>query len=506
MVGTRTKSKVARWHRRLGLVLTVPLIGWIVSSAAMMLVTMNAEQGLAGVYHLSPYNSMDVPLTGASVSPSEVMQKATQQAGIDRAYWLRLESRGPHLLYVVKPTPYALAMTFDAFTGERLDPLPDSIMRTIADEALVGTRAAALDDVGEYNRYYTVDEVPAVRATMEGQQPSWLFISRDEGRTLRRLNADSHRFTWWYQTFHVNQWGNSRLFWTGLLYVLAAGVVVLAILGFQLFWWRRKRVVPAAKAKKQRPRTLHRSLGLLVGAMLVLQVAVGSYLWLNLGPLEDPFRGKGSFNPDWEAGILATAELADPATVLERTAPYRSDSPRPVQSIEWRDLNGEAAWVITLRRDEFGTAHYASTGEPVRLEPEEAGRIAQQEVLGTPPFEVLGEGRDLWMDVNRSVPTYSIRFEDRHKTDVKVSPATGQVIQRRPGIWRAFGPYLRVHMFTFTRNPFVDVTLLAIFQISVLALIATGWILQFSRKSKRGGGGRAVKAAGANRARGEVLR
>lgn len=501
MVGTRTKSKVARWHRRLGLALSVPLIGWIISSAAMMLVTMNAEQGLAGVYHLRPFNSVDIPLDAAELSPTQVLRRAAAQADLERIYSLRLESRGPHLLYVVKPTPYSLAMVFDAATGERLDPLPDSILRTTANEALVGTHVVALDHVEERNRYYARDRVPAVRVTMEGEQPSWLFLSRDEGRTLRRLNADSRSFEWWYETFHVYQWGDSRLFWTGVLYAMAAGVVVLAILGFQLFWWRRHRVIPEGKARKQRPRTLHRSLGLLVGGMLLLQVAVGSYLWFNLGPIEDPFRGKGSFNPRWSAGIMTTAALADPATVLERTREYRSESRHPVQSIEWRDLNGQRAWVLSLRRDELGTAYDASTGRPLTLSPDAAAQVAQQEVRGTPSFEILSEGAELWMDVNRRVPTYRIRFDDPHDTDVHVSPATGQIIQRRPGIWRAFGPYLRVHMFTFTRNPFVDVTLLAIFQLSVLALIVTGWTLQFPRRTRRGGRGRRPKegAQGANR-------
>jgi hypothetical protein len=281
------------------------------------------------------------------------------------------------------------------------------------------------------------------RDAREGEQPSWLFLSRDEGRTLRRLNADSYRFTWWYQNFHVNQWGSNQLLWTGLLYLLAAGVVVLVLFGFQLFWWRRNRFVPASKAQQQRTRTLHRSLGILVGGMLVLQVAVGSYLWLNLGPMEDPFRGKGSFNPDWAAGITTTATLEPPVTVLERTRAHRPDSPHPVQSIEWRDLNGGEAWVVSLRRDELPTAYDARTGQPFTLSPEEAGRIARHEVLGTPAFEVLGESQDLWMDVNRSVPTYRLRFEDPHNTDVQVSMTTGQVIQRRPAIWRAFIPSMR---------------------------------------------------------------
>ncbi|HLB55066.1 MAG TPA: hypothetical protein VJK71_08160, partial [Gemmatimonadales bacterium] len=443
MVPSRTKAAIARWHRWLGLALSVPLLGWIVSSAAMMLVTMNAEQGLAGVYRLRPHNTVDRPLDRAAVLPGDLLRRLERELGLPRVFWIRLESRGPHLLYVVKPTPFSLALVFDAMSGRRLDPLSDSLLLATANEALLGTHAVTLEDYPEYNRYYDLDRVPAVRVTMQGEQPSQLILSRDQGRTLRRVNPDAGRFAWWYRTFHVNQWGDDQRLWTVLLYGMAAGAVVLATLGFQLYISRRGQASTASPSQKLGARRLHRTLGLLVGGMLALQVVVGSYLWLNLGPLEDPFRGKGSFNPTWAAGITTAATLDPPATVLQRTRDHLLDGfdgldgPRPVQSIEWRNLGGRIAWIVAARRDSMGTAFDAMTGQPFRLSPDEAGRIAQQEVAGMPPFEFRGEGQELWMDVNRSVPIYRLRFEDLHRTDVLVSSGSGQIIQRRPAIWRA---------------------------------------------------------------------
>jgi len=454
----------------------------------MMLVTMNAPNGLAGSYTLNPYNSVDVRLDAATVTPAAVLARVAAEHGIERVYWLRLQSRGPHLWYVVKPTPYALAMVFDARTGERLDPLPDDLLKVVAGEALAGGRVAALETATEYNRYYTADRLPVVRASVAGRQPATLIVSRDEGRTLRRLNGDSERFEWWYRTFHVNQFTDHLALWTTLLYACGVGVVTTTVLGYQLFWWRRPRAVSTPRAghrpaPRRWTRNLHRKLGAVVGGMLTIQLVVGTYLWLSLGPLEDPFRGKASFSTDWRAGFTTRQALAEPGTVLARVSASLPASPRPVQAIEWRRLGEQDAWVVTPRQDEAPRVFSAATGAPIEaLTPAQAGEIARQEVVGKPSFVYVGPSPQLWMDLNRPLPTYHFRFDDPGRTDVYVAQSTGQVIQRRPFFWRLFGPFLAVHTFAFTGNKVVDVTLLALFQLAVLGMIATGWRLQFHGK------------------------
>lgn len=85
----RHKARIATWHRWLGLILTVPLLGWIVSSAAMMRITMDAPNGLAGLYTVNAYNSVDVPLTSAAFGPDSALRLAVGH-GVERAYWVRL--------------------------------------------------------------------------------------------------------------------------------------------------------------------------------------------------------------------------------------------------------------------------------------------------------------------------------------------------------------------------------------------------------------------------------
>lgn len=498
MVGSRTKGRIATWHRWLGLGLTVPLLGWIASSVAMTLVTLNAPNGLAGSYALNPYNSTDLRLDAATVTPTAVLGRLRSEYGIERLYSLRLQSRGPHLWYVAKPTPYALAMVFDARTGARLDPLPDSLMAIVAGEALVGGQVERIEPASEYNRFYAADRVPAVQASIAGTQPATLILSRDEGRTLRRLNGDSEQFTWWYRTFHVMQFTDHLALWTTLLYGLAAAVIALAVFGYQLFWWRRPGATVATAAPTLRVRLVHRTLGAAVGGILLVELVVGAYLWLNLGPLEDPFRGKASFNGEWNAGFTTQAVLADPAAVLARTATALVDGARPVQAIEWRRLGAQDAWLITPRLDEAPRVFAAATGAPITaLPPDVAGEIARQEVVGRPSFVYVGPSPQLWTDLNRPVPTYRFRFDDPGNTDVYVAQSSGQIVQRRPFFWRLFEPFLAVHTFAFTGKQVVDLMVLALFQLAVLALIATGWRLQFPGRRATSDAAAAASSSGA---------
>jgi hypothetical protein len=391
---------------------------------------------------------------------------------------------------VVRPTPTSLCLTFDARTGARLDPLPEKLLKVVADETLVGTTAAGLRFVPEFNRDYAIARVPAAEVTMVGEQPSILLLSRDSGRTLRRMDPAAQSFHWWYHTFHVNQYTDHVIPWTTLLYLCAIGVIVLSILGYLLFWWRR---IPASLTPvPSRPtgfftaRNLHRKVGVVVGGVLVIQLIAGIYIWLSLGPLNDAFRGKNSLPTRWAAGISTKDTLSEPAAVLARIASSLPATARPVQAIEWRRLGDNLAWLVTLRRDERPMVFDSGSGKLIEaLSPEVAGAIARQEMAGNPAFDYLGPLHFQSIDLNRRLPAYLFRFHDSEKTDVYLLQNTGEIVMRRPAFWRMFGPFYATHMLSVTRNKTVDITLLALFQISFLVVIASGWRLQFPGRSER---------------------
>jgi hypothetical protein len=93
------------------------------------------------------------------------------------------------------------------------------------------------------------------------------------------------------------------------------------------------------------------------------------------------------------------------------------------------------------------------------------------------------------MDFNARIPTYRFRFSDPDDSDVHISQISGEVIQRRPAIWRAFGPFLSYHTFGFTNSVVFNTILLSALQLSVLTMVATGWMM-----ARRMGGARSASA------------
>lgn len=476
------RLRVSRTHRLLGLVALVPLLGWIASSFVLHGVGLTLPNGLQGVYELEPHHAADVRLEGDDILPPGAILASLAADGVGRIYWLRLEPLGGTPAYVVKPGPFELERVYDARSGDRLDPLSEERLRRVGDGALKGTEVAEVRAADEFNRYYAMDRVPAVALRMEGDQPSEVVISRASGRTLRRTDPLASAFNKAYRSVHVWQWGDALRLFTAVLYGLVGLTLVLVALGYVLWFDRR----PARRRWSDgvRPaRRLHARFALVAGGILATQMLVGAYLWYNLGLIEPRFRGQGSFAISWSGGIDVGEDLPAAGTVASALPAAVRDGPLPIQRYEWRAVADRRFWLAYPARDENPILIDAGTGETVhRLSPEEARQAGEMVVAGTalaPPVE----STEYWMDFNARVPTYLFRFTDPDDTDVHISQVTGEVVQRRPAIWRAFGPFLAYHTFGFSGNPWLDTLLLTIMQALVLVMMLSGW-----RLARRAGG------------------
>jgi hypothetical protein len=468
--------RLSRVHRVLGLIATVPLVGWIVSSFILHGVGLALPNGLQGVYDLEPYGLMDVSLEDPTLlGPSDILD-AVGAAGLERVYWLRLEGMAGEPVYVVKPGPFEEEWVYHGRTGQRLDPLPHDLLRRIADEALSGTRVESVRDGAEFNRYYTLGEVPAVAFEMQGAQPSELVLATASGRTLRRTDPLAAWFNKAYRTVHVWQWGRSLRLFTAILYGLVGLTLLLVSLGYVL-WLDRRYARKRWTEQVRTARRLHARLAPLAGVIISTQMLVGAYLWFNLGLIEPRFRGQGSFETEWSGGIVVGESLPPAHTVASMLPPGTAEAERPIQRYEWRAIAEDRFWLAYPERHANGILLEGRTGEVMdRLTPELARVAGEAVVLGEAtgdPFESV----EYWMDFNGRIPTYLFRFTDPDDTDVHVSQITGEVIQRRPAIWRAFGPFLLYHTFGFTGNPIFDTILLTLLQLVVLAMIVSGWKL-----------------------------
>lgn len=472
------RLRVSRIHRWLGLLATVPILAWIASSFVLHGVGLALPEGLQGDYELTRSHSAGLPLSSADLIPPDSVLRSLRAEGIDRIYWLRLEPIGGVPAYVVKPGPFDLESVYDARSGERLDPLPDSILLRVADDELAGSHAVSLQPHQEFNRYYQVDEVAAVEVSVAGDQESTLVLSRASGRVLRRTDPMAAWFERVYRGVHVWQWGSSVRVFTAILFTLVGLTLTLIVLGGALWWDRRDRrrrwnsnVRPA--------RRIHGRLAPLAALVLGTQMLVGGYLWFNLGLIEPRFRGQGSFQTDWTGGIQTTEVLPSAEVLAGRrgTAGAPADAAPPVQRFEWRAIEGRRFALVYSARDSLPVVLDVATGSPLtRLTPELAAAAAGAVVRGAELRDRV-ESEEYWMDWNARIPTFRFRASDPDDSDVHVSQHTGEVIQRRPAIWRAFGPFLVYHTFGFTGNAVFDTILLTALQLVALAMVVSGWRL-----------------------------
>ena len=468
------RLRLARSHRLVGLVAILPLVGWIASSFVLHGVGLALPNGLQGVYELAPHHPGGVRLEEAGVLPPGEILEALGADGMERVYWLRLEALGGTPVYVVKPGPFDLERVFDARTGARMDPLPEEMLRRIADGELTGTQSRSLSDAPEFNRYYTVERLPAVAVEMEGDQPSEVVLSRASGRVLRRTDPLAKWFHQAYLSVHVWQWGDALRLFTGVLYGLVGIALVLVALGAAL--WVDRRPARRRWTDQVRPaRRLHARVAPVAALVLATQMLVGAYLWYNLGLIEPRFRGQGSFQEAWVGGLAVTEPLATVEDIAAALPPDALQGPQPVQRFEWRAVGGLRLWVVYPERDAEGLVLDAATASVRGPLTEEEARQAADAVVAGEPTGPGAEGTEYWMDANARVATWRFRFSDPDDSDVHVSRATGEVIQRRPAVWRAFGPFLAYHTFAFTGNPWLDTLLLTVLQVTVLVMVVTGW-------------------------------
>ena len=338
---------------------------------------------------------------------------------------------------------------------------------------------------------------------MGGAQPSELVLSRSSGRILRRTDPLAEAFHTAYRSVHVWQWGDQLLLFTSILYALVGLALTLVLLGYVL-WWSKREARRRWTAAVRPARRIHAGLAPVAGFLLATQMLVGAYLWFNLGLIEPRFRGQGSFAEEWRGGIAVHESLMPPAGIeaalhgehpggaLARM-PSGSTSPPsdaetavvsrlldtgpPIQRYEWRAVGDHRLWLAYPSRNESGILVDAASARILDRLPEAWAAEAGAEVVQGLPAGPGVESTEYWMDFNGRVPTYRFRFTDPDETDVHVSQLSGEVVQRRPAIWRAFGPFLAYHTFGFTGDPWLDTILLSLLQLAILVMVATGWRL-----------------------------
>jgi len=241
--------------------------------------------------------------------------------------------------------------------------------------------------------------------------------------------------------------------------------------------------MPNATQARRFVRQLHRWLGLLIAAQLVLWVTGG--LVMSVLRLEE-VRGEDRAANRTATALTADAVLLPPAQVLAGRA-ARSEPPafrlalttladRPVYRI---DFVGGSELVD------------ARTGAPLSpLARETAEALARADYTG----DGAVAGVD-WVDVpgleyrERGLPLWRVRFADDRATALYVSPATGEIVARRNDLWRLFDIFWMLHVMDYEEREDFNHPLLIATAASALLFLLSGLVmLYFSFRARAANG------------------
>ena len=218
---------------------------------------------------------------------------------------------------------------------------------------------------------------------------------------------------------------------------------------------------------------LHKWIALVVGLQVLFWVGGG--LVMTAIPIET-VRGEHravELKPGpLELGALpALGEIARRAGVAPVQAELRTTPRGPAWTLT--PAAGEPVIVSAATGRPFGPMSTAqATGFARRAYRGEAG-VSGAVFLNTAPQETGQTG-----------PLWRVDFADREKTSFYLSPATGEVVTRRSGVWRIFDFFWRLHVMDWNDGEDFNHPLIIITTALTLSIVMSGFILLWIRISR----------------------
>lgn len=228
--------------------------------------------------------------------------------------------------------------------------------------------------------------------------------------------------------------------------------------------------MPSAIHVRRFVRQLHRWLGLLIAAQLLLWVIGG--LVMSVLRLEE-VRGEDRAAQKAAVPLAADASLLAPAQVLA------THDGAPVTGLTLVVLDSRP--VYRLKAGAESLLVDARTGARLSPLPREFA-----EALGRADYTGFGAlaGID-WVDTpelefrGRPLPLWRVRFADERNTALYVSPATGEIVARRNDLWRMFDFVWMLHIMDYQGREDFNHPLLIGTAASALLFLVTGLFMLF---------------------------
>ena len=224
-------------------------------------------------------------------------------------------------------------------------------------------------------------------------------------------------------------------------------------------------------------RTLHKWLGLFVGAQALAWIVSGFYMV--------------AVNIDFIHGDTLVRNVASPAP---RTSTWYSLADvrarhEGIESIRIKGLPGFGHPLYEVRTADNVVLLDAVDGAPIsplpRAQVESLARhyysgaadlAGLQLLTGEPPLEIQ----------SRPLPLWRAQFDDWHETTLYIHPDSGELVTRRHRLWRWFDALWMLHIMDYEARTDANNGLLRFSTVAGLAFAGSGiWLLWFSFRHGR---------------------
>ncbi|MCH7807386.1 MAG: PepSY domain-containing protein [Proteobacteria bacterium] len=228
---------------------------------------------------------------------------------------------------------------------------------------------------------------------------------------------------------------------------------------------------------------IHKWLGLAIGIQMLLWVLSGVVMTLVNIELHDEWPEYGiAEQPPFE--ITGTDPIFPIQTIIQTAG-------KSAQNATLKALGGKPVYQVNF--GEGGPDLYdATTGE--LLTPIGADMALELALLDFKPE--ANPAAPVWLtetnnEYRRGVPVWMIDMLDEEGTHLYISPQTGQIVARRPAVWRLFNFFWMLHIMDYENRTNISNPLIIWTAIFALVFSITGFVMLFFRFKRRDFGIRA---------------
>jgi len=459
-----------KWHKWLFLVIGVQMCLWAISGFYMVTVSIDYIHG----DHLVK----DAPATPAASSAySYEMTRLVQD--FPTATAISTDHLQDRPVYAV--TTPAGRHLIDAATGEKLSPLPKSVIEAMARKLYAGPGGISAMRLLTENPPSEIQSrpLPLWRVDFDDPWSPSLYLSPVSGELVTKRHDFWRAFDFLWM-FHIMDYENRSDVNNWLLRIAAAVVTLSTLTGIWLLFYsfRHPKVptagAPVASPKGQFFRVTHKWLGLIIG----LQVTIWALTGLAMAILDhDTVQGHDMAHHKTPQSLLSGAASGGMKAASEILA---RDN---IQKLALRYVNGQLAYEVT---EGSGIRLLdAASGRPFPIDDRTSRTIAAADYSGSGKIAAVEKVDMPTADTPRLTgPAWKVAFDDGRDTTLYISRDTGEVVGRVNDATRLFNFAIMLHFMDYPGNNHFNSPWIIVTGFATLWLALSGLILIFQSFSR----------------------